>query len=353
MVKSSDINDLLKKADDSLQAGHQVVLATVLKCWGSAPRKAGSMMIIDQEGHFEGSVSGGCVESAVIHEALSLLEEEDQSPRFLKYGVSNENAWQVGLPCGGQIEILLERLPAAIFHSLHARQAQAQSCWLLRHLPEKPGDPVTSWLLDETQKTVLQGDTALPFAIAPFATSISQDVGRLIVQEDQRYFLHVFEPPLHLYMIGAVHIAQHLCVLAGLAGFAVTVIDPRGLWATEDRFPDITVVEDWPDAVLSAEKLTERSAVICLSHDPKLDDPAFHKALAANTLYVGALSSRKNHQKRCERLKQQGLTQEQLARIHAPIGLDIGGLTPAEIAISIMAEIIALLRGKHEPFQRA
>ena len=162
--------------------------------------------------------------------------------------------------------------------------------------------------------------------------------------DGRRLFLHVFNPPLRLLVVGAVHIAQSLAPIASLAGYAVTVIDPRGSFATSDRFPDVAMTDDWPDEALAALKPDARTAVVTLTHDPKLDDPALHSALRSGCFYIGSLGSRRTHASRVERLKQAGFDEAQIARIHGPIGLDIGASSPAEIALAIMGEITAALR---------
>ena len=159
-----------------------------------------------------------------------------------------------------------------------------------------------------------------------------------------RYFLHVMSPPLRLFVIGAVHIAQTLVPMASLLGYAVTVIDPRRAFVTGERFPGVTVMTDWPDEALDAAELDSRSAVVTLTHDPKFDDPALQVALASPAFYIGSLGSRRTHGKRIERLTGSGFAQKMLARIHAPVGLDIGAVTAAEIAASIVAEITATFR---------
>ena len=161
-----------------------------------------------------------------------------------------------------------------------------------------------------------------------------------------RYFLHAMNPPLRLFVVGAVHIAQALVPMASLLGYAVTVIDPRRAFVTGERFPGVTVTTDWPDDALAAAELDVRSAVVTLTHDPKLDDPALRVALASPAFYVGSLGSRRTHGKRIERLTDAGLTPDALARIHAPVGLDIGAVSAAEIAASIVAELTSVLRAR-------
>ena len=171
------------------------------------------------------------------------------------------------------------------------------------------------------------------------------DRSRTIETNDgRRLFLHVFNPPLRLLIVGAVHIAQSLAPIAALADYAVTVIDPRGSFATADRFPGIVLTDDWPDEALAALKPDARTAIVTLTHDPKLDDPALHSALRSDCFYIGSLGSRRTHASRVGRLRQAGFREEEIARIRGPIGLDIGASSPAEIALAIMSEITVSLR---------
>ena len=162
--------------------------------------------------------------------------------------------------------------------------------------------------------------------------------------DGRRLFLHVFNPPLRLLIVGAVHIAQSLAPIASLAGYAVTVIDPRGSFATSDRFPGVVMTDDWPDEALASLKPDARTAIVTLTHDPKLDDPALHGALRSDCFYIGSLGSRRTHASRVQRLKEAGFDEERIVRIRGPIGLDIGASSPAEIALAIMGEITATLR---------
>jgi len=184
--------------------------------------------------------------------------------------------------------------------------------------------------------------------LAEVRERLRQDRSGLITDPDDddglRLFVHAHNPPLRLLIVGAVHIAQALAPIAALTGYAVTVIDPRGSFATETRFPGVSLHDAWPDEALSDLKIDSRTAVVTLTHDPKLDDPALLVALRSNAFYVGSLGSKRTHAKRLERLKEQGVTDAELARIHAPVGLDIGAVTPSEIAVSIMAQVTAVRR---------
>ncbi|MDE0717834.1 MAG: XdhC family protein, partial [Rhodospirillaceae bacterium] len=201
------------------------------------------------------------------------------------------------------------------------------------------------------EKTWIEGGSAAgpvrvdETLLAAADTAQRDDRSRTIETNDgRRLFLHVFNPPLRLLIVGAVHIAQSLAPIAALAGYAVTVIDPRGSFATADRFPGIVLTDDWPDEALAALKPDARTAIVTLTHDPKLDDPALHSALRSDCFYIGSLGSRRTHASRVQRLQQAGFQEEEIARIRGPIGLDIGATSPAEIALAIMGEITATLR---------
>ena len=199
------------------------------------------------------------------------------------------------------------------------------------------------WLIVEGEPSAPGLDAALAEAAR---AALRRDRGEVVEVAGARYFLHVMNPPPRLFVVGAVHIAQALVPMAVLLGYEVTVIDPRRAFAGGERFAEVRVVTDWPDEALGAAGLDACSAVVTLTHDPKLDDPALHVALASPAFYVGSLGSRRTHAKRIERLVGAGLAREALARIHAPIGLDIGAVTAAEIAASIVAELTAGFRGR-------
>jgi len=198
--------------------------------------------------------------------------------------------------------------------------------------------------LIENEKAV--GDVAIDDTILDTAAAaLRGDKSQTIDTEDgRRLFLHVFNPPLRMLVIGAVHIAQSLAPIAAIAGYAVVIIDPRESFATADRFPGVTLTHDWPDEALEALKPDARTAVVTLTHDPKLDDPALHSALNSDCFYIGCLGSKRTHASRVERLKQAGFDDAQIQRIHGPIGLDIGAKSPAEIAIAVMGQITDRLR---------
>ena len=310
------------------RAGKGAALATVIETWGSAPRQAGSQLAISGEGEMTGSVSGGCVEGAVITEALDALQ--DRKSRVLTFGVSDETAFAAGLACGGTIRVLVEpvgegveALPETLLEALTQARAAPRAAAIVT-------SPAT-W----TRALVQPGED--PATDARFRSDRSG------MEEDGR-FIAIHNPPLRLIVVGAVHIAQPLLQIARTCGYAPTLIDPRAAFGSAERFPGETILDDWPDEALATLNPDARTAIVTLTHDPKLDDPAIRFALNSPAFYLGCLGSTRTHAKRVDRLTEAGFTEGQIARIHAPVGLDIGAKTPAEIAVSVMAQIIEALR---------
>jgi xanthine dehydrogenase accessory factor len=309
--------------------GRGAALATVVETWGSAPRPRGSQLAISGDGAIMGSVSGGCVEGAVVAEALEALE--DGRPRMLQYGVSDSDAFAVGLACGGTIRVMVEPVGAGrgpsrqlVEELVAARAARQPVVYAVRpdtwerRLVAGAGDP-----LSETAAAALAADRS---------------------GFDGEWFLGVHNPPLRMAIVGAVHIAQALVPMARIAGYDVIVIDPRDAFASPDRFPDTNLTHEWPDAALAGFAPDTRTAVVTLTHDPKLDDPAIRTALTAPVFYLGCLGSPRTHARRVERLRAAGFGDADIARIHAPIGADIAAQSPAEIAVAILAQVTERLR---------
>jgi xanthine dehydrogenase accessory factor len=347
-----DLDAVLGQAVAWRAAGHGVALATVVRTWGSSPRPPGSKLAVNDAGGFVGSVSGGCIEGAVITEALEVMH--GGGPRLLRFGVSDASAWEVGLACGGKVEVLVEAIatcgPAAeadaaaaagraavIAQVIAARGAHrpvALATWLDGRAPQilepvepvEPGEPAA-------------GSSMLAEAAA---RALRRDQAEVVAAGASEALIEPHAPPLRLILVGAVHIAQPLAEMAGLAGFAVTIVDPRRAWATAARFPGKALVTEWPDVALAALAPDARTAVVTITHDPKLDDPALIAALRSPAFYVGCLGSQQTHAARRARLDGQGLN---LERLRGPVGLRIGARSPAEIAVSVLAEIIATLRG--------
>ncbi len=316
-------DQIAELALDWHRAGRGAVLATVIETWGSAPRGAGSQMVVDGAGHMMGSVSGGCVEGAVVLEAAEALR--DARPRLLTYGVSDDDAFAVGLACGGTIRVMVEpvgHLPEDLLAGLVAARATGVAVAL-----------VTDLATFDRQLVGAGEDAAVDMRLRADRSGV--DEGR---------FIAVHNPALRLIVVGAVHIAQGLMAMARACGYVPVLIDPRSSFGAAARFPGEVIMDDWPDEAMAALAPDARTAVVTLTHDPKLDDPALAAALRSQAFYVGCLGSRRTHAKRVERLVAQGFTGPEIARLHAPVGLDIGARNPAEIAVSIMAQITEVLR---------
>ena len=304
------------------RAGLGAALATVIETWGSAPRRVGSQLAINGRGEIVGSVSGGCVEGAVIVEAQEAIKKGDVLE--LEFGVSDDDAFAVGLACGGTIRILVEPIGAALSEEILAQLVAARAA----------REPVAYVADLDSGARALQRDG--------FDTRFAMD--RSGFERETRQFVAIQNPPLRLIIVGAVHIAQALVPMAQMAGYDPLVIDPRESFAAQARFPDVEISNEWPSDTVEATGLDARTALVLLTHDPKLDDPVLHHALTSDVAYIGALGSKRTQAKRLERLQDAGFTSEQCALIHGPIGLDIGASSPSEIAISIIAEMTQVLR---------
>jgi xanthine dehydrogenase accessory factor len=304
------------------QAGKAAAIATVVETWGSAPRRAGSQMAVSELGEMVGSVSGGCVEGAVVLEAMEAIAAG--VPRLLSYGVADDTAFAAGLACGGTIRVLVEPV-APMLPVLAELVAVRASRRAVGYVVD---------LADWSHRLVEPGqDGAVDARLRADKAGI--DEGRFIAPHN---------PPLRLIVVGAVHVAQPLVVMARLAGYDPVVVDPRESFAAAARFPGETILDMWPDEALTGLALDSRTAVVTLTHDPKLDDPAIAVALRSGCFYLGCLGSKKTHAARLERLRAAGFSEAEIGRIHAPVGLAIGAQGPGEIAVSILAQVTAVLR---------
>ncbi len=307
--------------------GRGAALATVVETWGSAPRPVGSQLAISGEGEIAGSVSGGCVEGAVVVEATEALTEG--KTRILTFGVSDDEAFAVGLACGGTIRVMVEPVGPALAEEMLAGICAARA--------ERRA---LAYVVDtESWERQLAG-AADPDLGDAIAVRFRADQSGF----EEASFIAIHNPPLRMAVIGAVHIAQPLMQMARLASYDAVLIDPREAFGAAARFPGESISHDWPDEALAAQGLDARTAVVTLTHDPKLDDPAIVSALRSDVFYLGCLGSKRTHAKRVDRLKEAGFSEAEIARIHAPVGLDIGARSPAEIAVAIMAEITERLR---------
>ena len=286
--------------------GAPMALATVVSTWGSAPRPRGSHMLVHADGRFEGSVSCGCVEGEVLALAARVIASGSAERR--RYGVSDASAWEACLPCGGSIEVMVQPVGAAGF------------------APD---------LFDAVISEREEGRSVR------IATDLDTGRSALAATDETGAFVNRYMPPRRLFIVGAVQIAQGLVGIARTLGIRPVVIDPRGRFLTEERFPGTVLDDRWPDEAIGAWKPDAASAVVTLSHDPKIDDPALVAALARPTGYVAALGSRRSHAARLERLAAAGVGAADLDRIQGPAGIDIGAIGAAEIALSVAAGMIA------------
>ena len=282
-----------------------MAIATVTSTWGSAPRPKGSHMLVHADGRFEGSVSGGCVESDIMQTAADVIAGAPFQVK--RYGVADAAAWEVGLPCGGEIEVMVQPVSAEGF------------------------DPE---LFDRIAEAGEQGRALT------VTTDLATGHSDLRPIETGAVFANRYAPPRRLLIVGAVQIAQALAQLATTLGIKVTVVDPRARFLTEERFPGVVLDDRWPDEAIEALRPDPATAVVTLSHDIKIDDPALIAALNSQAAYVGALGSRRSHAARRERLAAAGLSAEQIDRIDAPVGISIGAIGPSEIALSIAAAMV-------------
>lgn len=329
---SDDLN-VLKAARTWLERDGRVAIATVVDTWGSAPVPVGGQMAVAADGRFQGSVSGGCIEGEVIVEAEEILESG--KPKTLVFGVADETAWRAGLPCGGKVQVFVERLEAKGGGADLLDRAVAAG-------EKRQGLVVQTALADGRKRVFEREDANLPDDIAErFRTAKSQ----LRDAPDGTVFLHALVPPARIVVIGATHIGQVLTEVARLAGYEVVVVDPRTAFASPERFAGVNLVTDWPQDALPRLGLDPYTAVVALAHVGHIDDEALKLAVKSECLYIGALGSARNHAKRVERLKAAGVSDAEIARIKAPIGLDIGAQSPAEVAIAVMAEIVLAVRG--------
>jgi xanthine dehydrogenase accessory factor len=290
-------------------AGEQVALCTVVETWGSSPRPLGSKMAVTASGKMSGSVSNGCIEGAVFEEAQKVLKSG--AAKLCAFGVADDVAFEVGLACGGHIEVFVQPLNDAHRQALRA-------------------------LTDEVEGTLrtdlTSGDTE--FAPGP--------ADRRDPRRDGDSFVEPVLTPAQMVIVGAIHIAIPLHRLAKVLGYRVTVVDARSQFATRERFPEADeVMVAWPDDGLARLRLDGSTALVILTHDPKFDLPALRSALASAAGYIGAIGSRKTNANRFEKLREEGVSDEQIARVHGPIGLDLGGRSAEETALAILAEVVA------------
>lgn len=311
--------------------------AVVTSVWGSAPQAEGATMLVSASGRMAGSVSGGCVEAAVAEEVREAIAR--RTSKLVRYGITDERAWEVGLACGGTLEVLVE---PEVAHDLLAAA-------------RGPGGVVVATVLDGAaagRSSVFSDET--PDDVTPIGRAAtealrsgrSRSVRLPVDGVEASVFLEVFARPPRLVIFGGVHVAAELVPLARALGYQTIVADGRPAFLTRERFPDADqLILGWPEEAFAQAGIDSATAVAVLTHDPKFDDPALMIALRSPAMYVGAIGSKKTQATRRERLGAAGLTEVQLARLFGPIGLDLGGRSPAETALAILAEITAVRYG--------
>jgi xanthine dehydrogenase accessory factor len=315
------MREVLSELEQWTREGEEIALATVVETWGSSPRPLGSKMVVTKSGKMAGSVSNGCIEGAVFDEAQKVLKSG--KPKLAAFGVADDVAFEVGLACGGHIEVFVQ--PLAPAH---------------RHLIA---------MLDRNEAATLRTD----LLTGDVELTKGAPAGSELARRDGDDFIEPVRRPAHLVIVGAIHIAIPLHRLAKLMGYRVTVVDARSKFATKERFPEADeLIVAWPDEAMAQLTMDNSTYVVILTHDPKFDLPALRSVLGKDVGYIGAIGSRKTNQKRFDALRAEGFTDDQLSRVHGPIGLDLGGRGAEETALGILAEITATRFGGSGAFMR-
>ncbi|MBI2780711.1 MAG: XdhC family protein [Chloroflexi bacterium] len=333
------MRELLGQYDAWRAEGLAVGRAVVIRTYGSAPRQEGSVLLVTEDGRMIGSVSGGCVEGAAA-EAVAEARRSGHAS-VIRYGISDDLAWSVGLACGGTIDVLVQPgVPEAVLAAARAQSGPGAGLGttVVTDLPADTPPPAT----DRPGASIPAGASLDDLRAGALAAGRS----RTVELADRTVFIEAFPVRPRLVVVGATEIARSLVGLAGALGYERIVIDARAAFATAERFPDVDrLIVDWPEDAFAAINLGPNDAVAILSHDPKFDEPAIAEAFRRGARYVGAVGSRRTQADRRRRLSEAGLTDDQLAGLHGPIGLDLGGREPAETALAILAEIVAARRG--------
>ena len=335
------MKDLLKKIQEWKSINKSFAIATVTKTWGSSPRPVGSSMIISEDMEMAGSVSGGCVEGAVVKSALPLLKNGEG--KQFSFGVTDGEAWEVGLSCGGKIEVYVEPFLGVdeneklIWEKLEDCLENNQGCVLMTRLDD--GETQHALILPDGK---MIGQNVNVLLEKEGLRAFQERKNQIVEVEGIKYFTQVFPRKSQMLIIGAAHITVDLVQLAKMYDFQTIVIDPRGIFTNKTQFsiqPDF-IFEKYPSEILYQFKLDAYTYAIVLSHDPKIDDNALEILLRSEVGYIGALGSGKTHTKRVSRLLEKGFTKKEIEKIHSPIGMNIKAKSPKEIALSIMGEVI-------------
>ena len=317
--------EIFKRAEEWLVNELDIAIVTVIETWGSSPRPVGSSMIVNLNNEILGSVSGGCIESFVFAKSLEVIK----SNKFqtLEFGVSNSQAWEVGLTCGGRIKVLVEKYSRNDLEVIKK----------INQILNNSGKIGLATNLSTGERLVIDHDDYSDKNNLNFSKRESSSIENI---RGTDWFHKVFSSQHRIIIIGAVHISEPLVMLANVLNFKTFLIDPRNI-IDEERYKSKSIIlNEWPDEGLKKLGINNKTSIITLTHDPKLDDPALIYSLRSNAFYIGCLGSKKTHQARIKRLLKKGFSEEELEKIHGPIGLNIHARTPAEIACSIVSEIV-------------
>ena len=323
--------DIWVNANKYLKKGKRFAIATVISTWGSSPRPVGSQMLVTSDNVIIGSVSGGCIENSVIHELIEIIN--GALPKVMHFGVGDEKAWEVGLTCGGEISVYIEddKSIGKLFSKMISSIKSREEFTILKNIKSHE-----NFLYFQTKNKICgvhKNNSVKDFHFQDIEKGISKD---------KQWFVNSYLPETKIVIVGAVHITQYLENLCNICGFSLDIIDPRETFATKKRFKIGKLINQWPDEYFQENTIDSNTAIVTLTHDPKLDDPAIYNALNSSAFYIGCLGSRKTHSSRVDRLKKRGFTQKDIERIKGPVGLNIFAKKPSEIAISIIAQIIQL-----------
>lgn len=329
--------EIYNNIEITLKKKKEIAVISVIETWGSSPRPVGSTMVVSEDHKVFGSVSGGCIESFVYSKALEVIK--NNKVITLEFGVTNKKAWEVGLTCGGKIKVFIEKLSQ---NNLNYIRRINDSFAANNNLT------VATNLLDGTKEILSDNNLIKNKNIKSISDkNINLKNSELKLVDNQYWFFKVFRSEIKLIIIGSVHISEPLIKFANVLGYRIVLIDPRSNIKNVSVNSNVEVIKDWPDEALKKTTIDENSAVITLTHDTKLDDPALEYSLVSKAFYIGCLGSKKTHKSRIERLRKKGIKKELLSKLHGPIGLSIGAKTPAEIAASIISQIIEIKNRIH------
>ena len=337
-MKNSSDKKILEKAYEWIKDNQKVVMITVVDTWGSSPKPIGSKMIVSENKEFFGSVSGGCIESFIIQESLEIIKKK-KSFKIKNYKVSNEIAWNIGLSCGGEITVYLDQInlrEKTLKQIIQKNKSKLEFALLIN--------------LSTGKNEIFEKNKTLNINFQKFKNQInsfyiSKNNG---IIKNSNIFVECYNNPIKVIIVGAVDIAQYFTDFADKFNLEIYIIDPRKYFGTKKRFPNVKIINEWPNDAFKKIKTDSNCALIGLTHDPKIDDPALQYALKNKFFYIGALGSKKTHEKRCERLEKAGFSGVEISSIYAPIGIKLGGKSAPEIALSIIAQLVnEIYKKKH------